>query len=197
MPAHETDADLQVLLDRFVGQLEHPARARAVHGGRFLHEDVDAALDGIREMDPAKGGRRGKDGDVARPQAVDRLLVGIEADEHAVGGHLDLLGEFLVQMVMAALEFLRKDIGHGDQLDRPVLDRQGVFPGAGAAAAAADQGHLDGITLGGMHLRDCQSRQGRGHSGLTRLRNQFAARHAAAHSGSPSRKEGRRKRVCS
>src|SRR5262249_55167416 len=64
VPAHEADADLQLALLRLLGQLEHLAGAGAVHRGGLLHEDVDALLDGVVEVDPAEGRRRGEDGEV-------------------------------------------------------------------------------------------------------------------------------------
>ncbi len=64
--AHQADAHLQVLLVGFLGQGEHLARGRAVDSDRLFHEDVDALLDGVLEVYPAKGRRRGKDRDVAR-----------------------------------------------------------------------------------------------------------------------------------
>ena len=43
-----------------------------------------------------------------------------------------------------------------------VLDRQGVARRAGAPAAAADQGHADGVVLGRMDGGTRDARQGRG-----------------------------------
>ena len=91
--AHQADADLEVLLHRFLGQLEHLPRGRAVDRDRLLHEDVQALLDGVGEVHPAEGRRRGEDRDVARLQTVHRLLVAVEADELAILGHVDLVAE--------------------------------------------------------------------------------------------------------
>ena len=71
-----------------------PARAcacevGAVGGHRLFHEDIQALLDRIGEVNPAESRRRGEDGHVARLQAIHRLLVGVEADELAVGRHVD------------------------------------------------------------------------------------------------------------
>ena len=44
-------------------------------------------------------------------------------------------------------------VGHGDELDRAVLDRQGVSNRAATTAAAADQSELDRVVLGGMDGR--------------------------------------------
>ena len=59
------------------------------------------------------------------------------------------------------LQAVLEDIGHGDQLDRAVLDGQGVGRGAGAAPAAADQGHLDGVVARRVDVRHGHARQGR------------------------------------
>ena len=49
-------------------------------------------------------------------------------------------------------------------LTGPSGDLEGVAHRPAAAAAAADQGQADRVVLGGMHLRDGDSRQrGRGH----------------------------------
>ena len=118
MAGHQAHAHLEVLRRRLLGQLEHPAGGRAVDRDRLLHEDVEALLDGVGEMDPAEGRRRGEDRDVARLQAIHRLLVGVEADELAVLGHVDLVGELLLQVAVAALQPVLEDVGHGHQLDR-------------------------------------------------------------------------------
>ena len=79
----QADGDHQVLLLRlFVGG-EHAADAGPVDGDRLLHEDVLAGFDGGFEVQRAEAGRRGQDHQV--DAAVDRLLVGVEADELALG----------------------------------------------------------------------------------------------------------------
>ena len=85
-------------------------------------------------------GRRGRQED---ERAVGRhdLLVGVVADEHAVGGQL--VG--LVEALGAILE----GIGEGDDLAfdaEHLAGGQELGDGAGPAAAATDQGDLD---LGG------------------------------------------------
>ena len=79
------------------GQLEHSARGRPVRGQRLFHENVQPLLDRVGEMHPAKRQRRGEDRDVARLQAIHRLLVGVEADELALLGHVDLFAECCFQ----------------------------------------------------------------------------------------------------
>ena len=129
---------------------------------RLLHENVDALLDGIAEVDPAKARGRGKNGHVARLQAVDRLLVGVQSDELAIVGHVDLMAQLLLQILVTAREPVLEGIGHGHELDRTVLHRQGVGRGAGAPAAATDQRNLNRVVLRGVDVRDGDRRQGRG-----------------------------------
>ena len=193
MPAHQTDADLEVLLLGFLAQLEHLSRARPVHRDRLLHEDVDPLVDGVGEMDPAERRRRRQDHHVARPQAIHRFLIAVEADELAFLRHVDLLGdgwvEVFVEVLVAAREPIREDIGHGHQLDRAFFDGQGIGRRPGAAAAAADQCHLDRIALGSVNVRHRPTSQGRRHSDLAGVLQQLAARLAAlcglAHNMSP------------
>ncbi len=86
-------ADLQVLLLGDLGGLQPAAHGWAVGGERLLHEDVDALVDGVFELHRAEGGVCGQQHHVARPQAVDRLLVGVEAHELPLGRHVDLVLE--------------------------------------------------------------------------------------------------------
>ena len=162
VPGHQSHAHLEVLRRRLFGQFEHLAGRRTIGRQRLLHEDVQPLLDGVGEMHPAERQRRGEDRDVARLQAVHRLLVGVEADELAILRHVHLVAELLLDVPIAAVEAILEDIGHGHQLDGTALDRHGVGRCAAAAAAAADQGHLDRVVLGGMDMRDHRGRQGRG-----------------------------------
>ena len=162
VPRHQSHAHLEVLRRRLFGQFEHLAGRRTIRGHRLLHEDIQPLLNGVGEMHPAEGQRRGEDRDVARLQAVHRLLVGVESDELTVLGHVDPIAELLLDVAIAAVEAILEGVGHGHQLDGAVLDRHGIAGRAAAAAAAADQGHLDRVVLGGMDVRDHRGRQGRG-----------------------------------
>ncbi len=102
VPPHQAHADLEILLDRFLRQFQHPTRCRAVHRDRLLHEDIDALVNGIGEVDPAEGRRRGKNHDVARCQAIDGLLVAVEPDELAIVGDVDLVTKLRLQVTEAA-----------------------------------------------------------------------------------------------
>ena len=97
MPALQADADGQVLLLGFFGRGQNHPHAGAVDGDRLFHEDVLAGLDGRLEMDRAEAGRRGQDHQVGT--GVDRLLIGVEADELPLLGNVDLLGLVVLQLI--------------------------------------------------------------------------------------------------
>ena len=139
----QADADLEVLLLRGLGRLEHPPHARRVDGDRLLHEHVLALLDGVLEVLGPEARRRRVDDDV--DAGVDDLPVRVEADVLVLGRHLEalavlersvlsLFGEARVAVLQPVLE----RVGHGDELDRPG-SRERLRRGARAAAAAADQ----------------------------------------------------------
>ena len=101
---HQSHADLQVLLDRLVGQRQHLAGGRAIDGGRLLHEDVDALFDGVAKMRPAKRRRRAQDRHVARLKAIDGVAIGVEAEELPVlGGNGKLLAQVPLEVPAALL----------------------------------------------------------------------------------------------
>ena len=166
--AHQADADLEVLLLRLFAQGQHPAGRRAVDRDRLLHEGVDALLDRVAEVDPAEGRRRGEDDDVARLEAVHRLLVAVEADELVVAADFDLVAVFLLELFIASVEPVLEDVGHGDELDGACLVESALLGRAGAAAAAADQGHADRVVLGRVDHRHGNARQRRGRRDLRR-----------------------------
>src|SRR5262245_44561395 len=75
----------------FFSKLEHPPRSRAIRSQRFLHEDVEALLDGITKMNPAKS-QRGRENDhVAGFEAIHGLLVTVESHELAIFGNVHLV----------------------------------------------------------------------------------------------------------
>ena len=148
--AHQADADLEVLLLGLFAQGEHLARASGPSTrDRLFHEDVEALLDGVGEVHPAEGRRRGEDHHVARLQAVHRLLVAVEADELAVlRARRPCLPCALRQLRRSWRRAgPRKTSAMATSLIGPCLVDEGVAGRAGAAAAAADQGHLDRVVL--------------------------------------------------
>ena len=164
---HQSHPDLEVLGGGVLREAEHALAGGAVDRDRLLHKDIQALLDGVGEMHPAKRRGRGENGDIARLQTIHRFLVGVEADELAVRRHVHLARELLLQIGQVFCEPLRKDVGHGDQLGRTALDGERVRRGAAAPSAAADQGDLDQVGARGVD-------GGNGHVGQSRSRRQFA-----------------------
>ena len=147
MMALQADADLEVLLLRLGGGGDHAVDADRVGRHRLLHEHMLAGPDGGLEMDRPEARRRGEQHDV--DPSVERLLIGVEADEPAVFRHIDLVGMALRQLPVALGEPIGKRVGHRDELDRPGCGQR-LLAGPGAAPAAADQGDLDQVVPGGM-----------------------------------------------
>ena len=104
MAAHQPHADLQFLGVGLGGQFDDPLRARAVDRDRLFQKRVDALLDGIREVRRAEADRRGEDRDVAGPEAVDRSLVGVDADEAPLLGHIDMVLELFGEAAAAGVD---------------------------------------------------------------------------------------------
>ena len=77
---------------------------------------------------------------------------------------------------MAGFQAVLEDVGHGDELARAVFGVQGVEDRPGAAAAAADEGNLDGVALGGVDERHADPGQGSGGGGDAGRFDQVAAR---------------------
>ena len=69
-------------------------------------------------MDPAESGRRGEDHDITGPQSVDRLLVGVEAEELTVLRDVDFVLVHVLERVVARAEPVLKDVGHSHELGR-------------------------------------------------------------------------------
>ena len=80
MAAHQPHADLEVFGVGLGSQFDDPLRARAVDRDWLFQKRVDALLDGIRKVRRAKADRCCEDSDVAGTEAVDRSLVGVDAD---------------------------------------------------------------------------------------------------------------------
>ena len=74
-------------------RLQHAPQAGGVGGERFLHEHVHAFLHGVFELQGTDVGKAGQHGHVVGTQAVDGLLVGVEADELPFLGHVHPVAE--------------------------------------------------------------------------------------------------------
>ena len=106
---------------------------------------------------------RGQQHDVAGPQRVDRLLVGVEPDELPFRRYVHLLGELGLQGLETALQAILEQVGHGVELDRTTLGHKRIVDRAGAATSTADQRQLDRRVLRGVTPRNRQRGQ-RGYS---------------------------------
>ena len=153
MTAHQTDSNLQILFDRLVVQSQHAFRGWAVDSDGLLHEYVQALFDCIGIVHPAKCGRSCQDHNIARLQNIHGLLVSVEADEASFWWHVQFaaFAVFFAQVAVAGIEVLLEHIGHGHDLDRPVIDRQSITGRSGSASAAADQSDGDRVVLRNVH----------------------------------------------
>ena len=100
----------------------------------------------------------------------------IETHELAFLGHVDLVGELLLQIVETAPDATLEDIGHGDQLDRPPLGIEGITDRACAAASTTDQRQPDRVIGSGVHVLRAGRRQHRRRSRSTCLLQKLAPR---------------------
>ena len=123
MAAHQPGGDLEVLLLRRFAGPDDPLHAARIGREILLHEHVDALLHRVLQVRRTEAGVRGQHGHVARPQAVDRLAVGVEAQEPPFRRHVDPVAQQVAQRLVRLFEPVRAEIGHGDQLDRPAGPR--------------------------------------------------------------------------
>src|SRR5205807_7459486 len=91
-------------------------------------------------------------------QAIHRLFVSVESDELAVVRYVDFVAMPL-QAIVAAVEALLEDIGHGDQFHRTAGGLEGIGSRAAAAPAATDQSDLNEAAAGGMNMGQSHARQ--------------------------------------
>ena len=116
---------------------------------------------------------------VARPQAIDGVPIGVEAQEPALRRHVDPVAQGQLQRAGRLVELVQAQIGHRDKLDGPASACAGGPLGAGvvpedqsarrhgighrtaAPAAAADQSQLNGVVRCGVDVRDSHARQRR------------------------------------
>ena len=122
------------------------ANAHRIDGVRLLHEHVLAGLDGRPQI---HGVILRRTGDQHHVDALDHVLVAVQAGEAVGVVHLDLVGLLLLEHLAPALHAVGEDVGHGHQ-PHARIDVHGVDGRAGAAAAAADQADADHVAAGGM-----------------------------------------------
>ena len=110
VPGHQPDAHLEVLLRCGLTQREHALARGPINRHGLLHENVQALLDRVGEVHPAEGRRGREDDNVARLQAVDCLLVGVEPDELSLDRHVELAtqGRVAVEVLVALPELPSK-----------------------------------------------------------------------------------------
>ena len=126
---HEADTDLEVLLLGQFGGLHPAPHGRSVGRKRLLREDVDTLLHGVFEIHRAKGGVGRQQHDIAGPQAVDRLLVGVEPDELSFRrARPTCCGKLSLERIETPLQAIVEQIGHRVQLDRATLRRPTRWP---------------------------------------------------------------------
>ena len=157
VPHHETDAALEVLGVCFLREFQHAHGCGRVGGKRLFHEDVQAALDGVGKVYPAEGKRCGQNDNIARIESVHRLTVGIEPDELALSGNIDLVFIFLKSAVHGfdgTVQLVLKNISDSDQFRFRIGNRQGLLGGTASASAATDERHFDLVSRGSKNVRD-------------------------------------------
>ena len=140
-PAEAGD-EVQALLLGGPGRFQHVAHAGRVDRHRLLAEDVLAGRDRRLEVVRAEMGRRAEQDhvDVGRHY----LLVGVEADEAVIVGHVHLVAEVDGKLALGRLDLVGKGVGQHGQL-RVLVGPHRVDRRPLAASAAADQRDLDGI----------------------------------------------------
>ncbi len=126
----------------------------------FSMKTLIPLLDGISEMNPAEGRRRGEDDHVVlRSEQVHDLFERIKADELVVLGDLDFVAELLVfaETSVAIVQPILVHIGHGDEFDRSLLSRQSIGRRSGSASAATHERDINGIALTGVQAREAEA----------------------------------------
>ena len=138
-------------------------------------------------MGHTEAGGRGEERDVAGPQAVDRLFVGVDADEYAIVGHVDLLLKLFGQALAAGVDPIAEDVGHRPELEPSARDGEGVDRRTATPATAADERDTNLVTAGGMHRgRDIGGKDPAGRRGHGDGRGQLARRIQKSPPGHPA-----------
>lgn len=152
--ALEPGEDLDALLLGLFARGQKPVQAAWIGGEGLLHEHVDPLPDRVLDVDRSDVRPGCAQGDIARPQAIDRLLIPLEPDELPLAGDIDPVLELVVQSLALVLHAFGVQIGHRVELHRPAVGHgQGVPDGPGAAPAAAEQRQADGVVGGRMEGR--------------------------------------------
>jgi hypothetical protein len=128
MAALRAGDDRQTLLLGHLRRLEAHLDGGRIHAHRLLGEDVLARFDRGAQVHRAEGRRRRQDHVV--DVAGEHLLVGVPADELAVGGH----GRFLAvlrQVLQALLQAILEHVAHRDEAHAR-RGLQHIVHGAGA-----------------------------------------------------------------
>ena len=149
-----------LFVGRFV-RFHHQAEAGGVDANRFFQEDVLARRDGRRIVRRPEAGRGAEKDHVGT--GPDHLLEGVEPDENAIGGNVDLPdgavfdhSSVFPQPLQRGRRRLLESVAQGDQA-HVLAGGQAVDDGAGAAGAAADQGDLQLVAARGVgRPRDVQ-----------------------------------------
>src|SRR3954463_9776685 len=148
MMALKTDADLQVLLFRFLGGGEHLLDSCAVNRDRFFREDIFSLTNRFFEMNGTESGRSSEDGDVSQR---DRVFISVETNKFAILGNVNfvfVLYRFF-DFTQTAFQTVFECVSHRDQFDFAVCGKR-LAGGSRTTTAAADQRDLDGVVTGGV-----------------------------------------------
>src|SRR5262249_55224247 len=143
-----------------LGERVHFFRARAVGDQGFFHENIQAFLNGVTEVHPAESKRGGEDRNAARLEAVHGVFVAIETDELAVIRNVHLGAMLALEPIAGGYEPFFENVDKRTELDRRTADRQRIGSRAASTAAAADEGHLQGVVLGGVDKGNLDAGEG-------------------------------------
>ena len=146
-------------------------RPIGIGGKGLLHEDIDALLHRVFDVDGADVGPGGAHGNVAGAQDVDGLLVGVEAQEHPVRRHVGMVRKLLFDRFELALHGADVEVRHGVQLDGSLVGGvEGVNHRSGTPASGPDQGQSDGVVVGNVNAGGRLAQNGRAsHQGAASL----------------------------
>ena len=125
---------------------------------------MHALLDRILEHWSPERRRSGEERDVAGPQAVERLLVGLEASEDPVVGHVDPLLELLFDRPLDDLGTVGEHVRKRHHAGFAPRHRKRIDRRPAAAASAADDCDANLVAAGSMDPGEGEASQ-RGGSG--------------------------------